>query len=165
MLVYLFRHGIAWDRDDPLCPPDNERPLTSKGIQKTEAAALGIRQLKPSIEQVWVSPYLRAQQTLSCSAPILEIEHLQPKIFEDMIPWGSVSSFIKRVASTDASGIFCVGHAPHMDDVIQEVMHARNGSVRLKKAGLAILKYEERQFTLEGLYTPASLRRLGKLEY
>ena len=164
MFVYLFRHGIAWDRADPLCPPDIERPLTNKGIQKTQAAALGIRQLKPTVDRVWVSSYLRAQQTLDHSAPILGLEAITPGVFDDMAPWGSVSSFIKRVISTDASGIFCVGHAPHMDDVIQEVMHARNGSVRLKKAGLAILKYEERQFTLEGLYTPALLRRLGKLE-
>ena len=46
---------------------------------------------------------------------------------------GKRVEFHKTCGSTDASGIFSVGHAPHMDDVIQEVMHARNGSVRLRK--------------------------------
>ena len=164
MWIYLFRHGIAWDREDPLCPPDIERPLTEKGIKRTQASVFGVRQLKPVIERVWVSSYLRANQTLQHSAPILGIEKLEPEVHEDMTPDGSVSTFLKRVMNTQASGIFCVGHAPHLDDVIQEAMHARNGSVRLKKAGLAILKYENKNFTLQGLYTPASLRRLGQLE-
>lgn len=163
MWIYLFRHGIAWDRDDPLCPPDRDRPLTAKGIAKTEAAALGIKQLNPVVEQVWVSGYLRAEQTLKHIEPILEFDSIQSQIFDDMEPWGSVSAFIKRVKNADAAGIFCVGHAPHMDDVVQEAMHARNGSLRIKKAGLAILKYQDSQFTLHGLYTPAVLRRLGRL--
>ena len=162
MWIYLFRHGIAWDREDPLCPPDIERPLTEKGIARTEAAAFGVRQLKPVIDRVWVSSYLRAQQTYQRSAPILGIEKLEPEVHEDMAPCGSVSTFLKRIVHTDASGIFCVGHAPHLDDVIQEAMHARNGSVRLKKAGLAVLKYENKSLTLQGLYTPAVLRRLGQ---
>ena len=164
MWIYLFCHGIAWDREDPLCPPDKDRPLTPKGITRTEAAAFGIRQLRPVFDRVWVSTYLRAQQTLNHSAPILGLDQFKTEVFEDMIPWGSVSSFLKRVANTDASGIFCVGHAPHMDDVVQEVMRARNGSIRIKKAGLAVLKYEDKNFTLHGLYTPASLRRLGQVQ-
>jgi phosphohistidine phosphatase SixA len=28
MHLYLIRHGIAIDREDPNCPPDTERPLT-----------------------------------------------------------------------------------------------------------------------------------------
>jgi phosphohistidine phosphatase SixA len=30
--LYLIRHGIAVDREDPNCPPDTERPLTPKGL-------------------------------------------------------------------------------------------------------------------------------------
>ena len=164
MWIYLFRHGIAWDRLDPLCPPDQDRPLTAKGIRRTQAAALGIRLLKPVIDRVWVSPYLRAEQTLKHASPILELDGFRPEVFEDMVPSGSVSTFLKRVVSTEASGIFCVGHAPQMDDVVQEAMHARNGSIRIKKAGLAILKYEDRAFSLQGLYSPASLRRLGSVD-
>jgi hypothetical protein len=39
MRLYLMRHGIAIDREDPDCPPDPERYLTPKGIQRTRAAA------------------------------------------------------------------------------------------------------------------------------
>jgi len=41
MILYIVRHGIAIDRTDPKSPPEAERPLTAKGVQKSRAAALG----------------------------------------------------------------------------------------------------------------------------
>ena len=41
MILYLIRHGIAIDRTDPEAPPEAERSLTARGVQKTRAAALG----------------------------------------------------------------------------------------------------------------------------
>jgi hypothetical protein len=40
MILYLVRHGIAVDPNDPKSPPEPERPLTAKGVQKTRSAAL-----------------------------------------------------------------------------------------------------------------------------
>jgi phosphohistidine phosphatase SixA len=34
MRLYLIRHGIAMDREDPKCPPDTERALTPKGHEE-----------------------------------------------------------------------------------------------------------------------------------
>ena len=45
MILYIVRHGIAIDRTDPKSPPEAERPLTAKGVQKSRAAALGLRAL------------------------------------------------------------------------------------------------------------------------
>ena len=45
MIVHLFRHGIAIDREDPASPPEADRFLTPKGIAKTEAAARGLHAL------------------------------------------------------------------------------------------------------------------------
>src|ERR1700683_1369750 len=61
--VYLIRHGIAVDREDPNCPPDTERPLTPKGIKRSRAAALGLLALKVKPDAVLTSPWLRALQT------------------------------------------------------------------------------------------------------
>lgn len=161
MWLYLFRHGIAWDREDPLCPPDSERPLTPKGVHKTRSAATGIRRLEPVFDRLWVSPYLRARETLEEASDALGFREFTPEVFDDMIPMGSVTSFLRRVRSTHATGIFCIGHAPHLDDVIQEALQARHGSFRLKKAGLAVLRFENQRFTLQGCYAPRILRMLG----
>ena len=63
MHLYLVRHGIAMDREDPNCPPDTERPLTPKGMKRTHAAALGLHALKIHPDAVLTSPWLRAVQT------------------------------------------------------------------------------------------------------
>ncbi|MBT6179358.1 MAG: phosphohistidine phosphatase SixA [Deltaproteobacteria bacterium] len=162
MWLYLFRHGIAWDREDPLCPPDIQRPLTAKGIQKTRAAAAGIKRIGPTFNKLWVSPYLRAQQTLEQASDALGFQTLRTEVFDDMVPMGSVTHFLKRVRSTQATGIFCIGHAPHFDDVVQEAICSRNGTLRIKKAGLAILKYEKERFVLHECYTPRILRMIGR---
>jgi phosphohistidine phosphatase SixA len=41
MILYLVRHGIAIDREDPDCPPETERYLTRDGIKKTREVAKG----------------------------------------------------------------------------------------------------------------------------
>ena len=42
MQLFIVRHGIAIDREDPKCPPDPERFLTEEGLEKTRQAAKGI---------------------------------------------------------------------------------------------------------------------------
>ena len=79
MWLYLFRHGIAWDREDPLCPPDSERPLTPKGVHKTRSAATGIRRLEPVFDRLWVSPYLRARETLEEASDALGFREFTPE--------------------------------------------------------------------------------------
>jgi phosphohistidine phosphatase len=63
MHVYLIRHGIAVDREDPNCPPDTERPLTPKGMKRSHSAALGLRALDVKPSAVLTSPWLRSVQT------------------------------------------------------------------------------------------------------
>ena len=64
MLLYLVRHGIAMDREDPNCPPDTERALTPRGMKRTHAAALGLLALKVKPDAALTSPgWLRAAQT------------------------------------------------------------------------------------------------------
>ncbi len=58
MILYLVRHGIAIDREDPKCPPDTERPLTPRGMKRSHAAALGLLAMKIKPD-VTTSPWLR----------------------------------------------------------------------------------------------------------
>ena len=45
MQLYIVRHGIAIDREDPKCPPEAERYLTEEGIERTRQVAKGIAAL------------------------------------------------------------------------------------------------------------------------
>ena len=45
MQLFIVRHGIAIDREDPKCPPDPERFLTQEGIEKTKQVAKGVAEI------------------------------------------------------------------------------------------------------------------------
>ena len=60
MNIYLLRHGIAIERDDPSSPTDADRPLTAKGLKRMRKAARGLRRLNIPFDAVVTSP-LRAR--------------------------------------------------------------------------------------------------------
>jgi len=60
MQLYIVRHGIAIDREDPKCPPDPERYLTEEGIEKTKQVAKGVAALGVTADLFLTSP-LRAR--------------------------------------------------------------------------------------------------------
>ena len=63
MRLYLMRHGIAIDREDPDCPEETQRYLTAKGTQRTRSAAHGLADLGVKPAGLLTSPYIRAVQT------------------------------------------------------------------------------------------------------
>ena len=50
MQLYIVRHGIAIDREDPKAPPDPDRFLTEEGIERTKQVAKGIVALGATVE-------------------------------------------------------------------------------------------------------------------
>lgn len=165
MQLYLIRHGIAVDREDPDCPPDTERPLTPKGIKKTHAAALGLRALDVEPDAVLTSPWLRALQTAEI---FCEVFGYPPKkiIRTDTLKGGSAPpDLLRELQSLKAKVVFCFGHEPHLHLVIGHILHTSAKITELKKAGLALLDLERispPQGRLLALYPASTLRLLAK---
>ena len=74
MRLYLMRHGIAIDREDPDCPTEEERYLTSKGIDRTRSAAHGLAELKVKPAVLLTSPLVRAVQTGEIVCEVLDLD-------------------------------------------------------------------------------------------
>jgi len=72
MQLYIVRHGIAIDREDPKCPPDPERYLTEEGVEKTAQVANGVAALGIAGDLFLTSPYVRALQTAEIFANALD---------------------------------------------------------------------------------------------
>ena len=139
MLLYLMRHGIAIDRDDPECPPDPERHLTPKGIEKTRAAAHGLRALKVNPNLVLSSPYLRAMQTAEIACVALDIPVSRIRKTDALLPGASPLQLVDELSKTKSDEVICFGHAPQMDEFIAVAVHAPRPCTKLKKAGAACL--------------------------
>lgn len=166
MRLYIVRHGIAIDREDPKCPPDPERYLTEEGVEKTKAVARGVAALGVDANLFLTSPYVRAAQTAEIFAATLEYARQKIRRSDLLLPGTEPSLLFRELArEKQASSVFLFGHAPHLDDLIATALGAKKHVTSLKKAGVALIELKRISppiGMLEWVATPKLLRRAGK---
>lgn len=166
MDLYVVRHGIAIDREDPNCPPDPERYLTEEGVEKTKGVARGLAALGVSAGVFFSSPYVRAVQTAEIFAGALDYAKQRIRRTDLLLPGTEPSLLFRELAKEkQVSSIFIFGHAPHLDDLIALALGAKKHVTALKKAGIALVELRRVSppiGTLAWLATPKILRRAGK---
>jgi len=166
MQLFVVRHGIAIDREDPKCPPDPERYLTEEGVEKTKQVAKGVAALGISADLMLTSPYVRAEQTAEIFASALGYAKPRIRRTDLLLPGAEPSLLFRELAKEkQASSVFLFGHAPHLDDVIATALGSKKHVTALKKAGVAFL--ELKRLTppigeLIWLAIPKLLRKAGK---
>jgi phosphohistidine phosphatase len=164
MILYLIRHGIAVDRTDPKCPPEPERPLTARGVQKTRSAALGLRALGAKPDVLMTSPFVRAAQTAEIFAEALGFPLDKIRVNDSLKPAGNPSEIVKEISHLRAKEVACFGHAPHLDLTIAHLAGARAPFTELKKAGVACFEHVSSHggWELRWILVPKVLRDLGE---
>jgi phosphohistidine phosphatase len=166
MQLYVVRHGIAVDREDPKCPPDPERYLTEEGVEKTREVAKGVAALGATPDLFLSSPYVRAVQTAEIFAAVFEYPRQKIRRSDLLLPGAEPTLFFRELTrDKQSSSVFCFGHAPHLDDLIATALGSKHHVTSLKKAGAALV--ELRRISppsgqLMWLATPKLLRRAGK---
>jgi phosphohistidine phosphatase len=166
MELYVVRHGIAIDREDPKCPPDPERYLTEEGIEKTKRVAAAVAALGASPDLLLSSPYVRAMQTAEIFASALDYSKQKIRRTDLLLP-GTEPSLLFRELAKDkqSSTLFVFGHAPQLDDIIAAALGSKHHITSLKKAGVALIELKRvspPNGQLVWLATPKVLRRAGK---
>jgi len=112
MKIYVMRHGQAQFYADS----DSQRPLSEMGIHQAKSMGIWLnKQCKTPIQQVWVSPYLRAQQTLNALKEHIQIQ--EPiKILEDLTPHGDefdVINYLNALLQANPiESLLIVSHLP-----------------------------------------------------
>lgn len=166
MQLYIVRHGIAIDREDPKSPSEPERFLTEEGIEKTKQVAKGVAALSAMADLMLTSPYLRALQTAEIFAR--EMGYPKQKIRRtDLLLPGADPSLLFRELAKDKqlSCVYCFGHAPQLDELIATGVGSKHHITSLKKAGVAMLELTRLSppgGELVWLAGPKILRRAGK---
>jgi phosphohistidine phosphatase len=166
MQLYIVRHGIAIDREDPKCPPDPQRYLTEEGIEKTKQAAKGLAALGVTADLLLSSPYVRAAQTAEIFAAALDYAKQKIRRTDLLLPGAEPSLLFRELAKDrQASSIFLFGHAPQLDDIVATALGSKRHITSLKKAGVALLELKRISPPIAALIwlaTPKLLRRAGK---
>ena len=163
MDLYIVRHGIAIDREDPKCPPDPERYLTEDGIKKTKQAAKGLAALGIAADLLISSPYVRAVQTAEIFATALGYSKQKIRHSELLLPGAEPTLFFRELAKDKhSSSVLVFGHAPHLDELIAAAFASKQSITALKKSGVAALtlkRLSPPSAQLVWLATPKLLRR------
>lgn len=149
MKIIFIRHAIALNREK-FDGNDLKRPLTQKG---KEIAAKTFKKLAKAIKQpskIYTSEAIRAVHTAQILSRCFETSFIATKKLNP-----EHASFDKIKNLLEANVCF-VGHEPDFSNIIKELTGA---SIRLKKAGIAILEYDPNTKTaiLLNLITPKML--------
>jgi len=166
MRLYIVRHGIAIDREDPKCPPEAERYLTEEGVEKTKQVAKGLVALGVAGDLLITSPYVRAVQTAEIFADALDYSRQRIRRNEILLPGSEPTLLFRELArEKQASSIFVFGHAPHLDGSIATALGSKKHLTSMKKSGVALIELKRISppaGVLVWLATPKMLRRAGK---
>jgi phosphohistidine phosphatase len=166
MQLFIVRHGIAVDREDPKCPADPDRFLTDEGIEKTRQVAQGVAEVGAAPDLMLTSPYLRALQTAEIFATQVGYAKQKIKKSDFLLPGAEPLQLFRELAKDkELSVVFVFGHAPHLDDVLATALGTKHHISSLKKAGVAHVELRRLvppSGELIWLATPKLLRKAGK---
>lgn len=138
MVLYILRHAIAAERGTGGFS-DADRPLTSEGIQKMEAAAESFPMLIGNVDLIATSPYRRARETASIAARHLKATK---KIhIADVLASGSAVNELYAYLNEckKYSSVLLVGHEPDLSMLASSLLGVNRSAIELKKGALCAL--------------------------
>jgi phosphohistidine phosphatase len=166
MELYIVRHGIAIDREDPKSPAEADRFLTEEGIEKTKQVAKAICALGLHADLLVSSPYVRAMQTAEIFASALGFAKQKIGKTETLLPGAEPGAFFRELArQKQASAVFCFGHGPNVDELVAAAVGSSRPITSMKKAGVALLELKRispPSGQLLWLLTPKVLKKARK---
>jgi phosphohistidine phosphatase len=121
-MLWLLRHAEAADGT-----PDDDRPLTERGIMQAQDAGRALEQLGVTIDACLTSPKLRALQTAQYACAALGVD-----VTIDRRLSGEPFDAYDLVAGL--ADVMLVGHDPSFTLTLHDLTGAQ---ARMKKGGLA----------------------------
>jgi phosphohistidine phosphatase len=121
-VLWLLRHAEAADG-----VPDDERPLTERGIRQAEAAGRALQTLGANVDVCLSSPKVRAMQTAQYACAPLGVEvTTEPRLAGEPFDVGDLTAGL--------GDVLLVGHDPSFSLTLHDLTGAQS---RMKKGGLA----------------------------
>lgn len=114
MQILIVRHGNA----EVHAASDAERNLTSHGIEQARLAGECLNQLSLSFDQVWVSPYVRAQQTADQLLSAAQLQSLPRSSVDLITPDNNPTAVINHIQSSKIDRLMMISHQPLVSSLI-----------------------------------------------
>lgn len=121
-MLWLLRHAEAADG-----PPDDERPLTERGMRQADAVGMAFARLGTNIDVCLSSPKLRAVQTARRACEQIGVE-------VTVVPALAGQPVDVLELTAGLGDVLLVGHDPSFSLLVHDLTGAQ---ARLRKGGLA----------------------------
>ena len=145
-MLWLLRHAEAEEGR-----PDDERPLTERGVRQAELAGRALARLGTEIDTCLTSPKLRALQTAQLACDPLGVEPtVEPALCGEPFD-------VHELIAGRGDNVMLVGHDPSFTFTVHDLTGAQS---RLRKGGLAGIAKGE----LVVLLRPAELAAIATAE-
>lgn len=165
MQLFIMRHGEAQNFVEQGSCDDSQRALTQQGQQEAQVMAAWLQKKHTPPTQVFVSPYIRAQQT--CAIVTSQIETTVTTL-DFITPSGDakqVHDFLDGFCNADMDSktqqeqsILIVSHMPLVSYLVAQLTQFESAPI-FATAGIAHIEYDinKMQGQLLGLITPLDL--------
>lgn len=144
--VYFVQHGLAESKEI-----DETRPLSGSGIEEVRTVAGKLRDHDIEIAKIYHSGKLRAVQTASIFAELLDTAEVSA--LSGMNPNDDPQALIEQV--TEDAAMY-VGHLPNMQTVVSNILSdGKNSSiVKFQNSAVACIETQHDQSSLKWFITP-----------
>jgi len=144
MDLLIIRHAAALDREAFAREgrPDEQRPLSQRGVERMRLAARGLTTLALPMERLVSSPAVRAVQTAEFVSPAVEVKTLETEsVFAPDAPLDGAVEWLRKQPRVD--GMAVVGHEPTLGQLAECLIAGRpHGNMPMKKAGMALIRFD-----------------------
>jgi phosphohistidine phosphatase len=138
MRLLIIRHAIAVPRGTPGIP-DDERPLTPRGVRRFRSAAAGLARIVKAPDAVLTSPLPRARRTAELAAKAwgkgAKVTEAPP------LAGGGFDEIASLLATFPADAtVAVVGHEPDLSELLARLLGTpRADRLVFKKGGAALV--------------------------
>lgn len=136
MKLYLIRHGeAAWTQ------PDSDRALTEQGQQNSLSLFEQHQDSWSEIQNVWVSPYRRAQESYQLLSPLVPKDAAlttSALLTPETLP-NKLLATLAEVPWEEKSTLALVAHNPLLSKLLNLLTGQPNGFYQLGTSGIAAL--------------------------
>ncbi|MBW0000959.1 MAG: phosphohistidine phosphatase SixA [Verrucomicrobia bacterium] len=143
--LYIVRHADA----EPTKTTDAERRLTPKGERQAAKIGRFCAEQELDVGPIFSSPLVRAVQTAEFLAKPLATEVKTSRDLASGMTPGRLRAFLREHQSCDS--LLIVGHEPDLSRAVADLLGCEPERVRVKKATLLRLCFEEAKLELATL--------------
>ncbi|MFO1476636.1 MAG: phosphohistidine phosphatase SixA [Verrucomicrobiota bacterium] len=140
MKLFILRHGDAVESGDPRYK-ETERPLTSKGRQRTKQLASYLEEIGVTFDAMFSSPLVRARETAELVSDRLAGGR-ELVLTDHLAPLGSMEKLVGQVNGLHPhpDSVLLVGHEPYLGGLISLLCTGETHlQMAMKKGGLCRL--------------------------